>query len=77
MVVEVGFLVEKEEEEGVEVGVIAVVVKMVEEMEERKVVEMVVERVEEVERVAGQGGTTQFLGMGCCSWLEMKEERKK
>ena len=67
MVVEVGFLVEKEEEEG---GV--VVVGMEKEMKERMVEELVVNMAK---RVASQGGhDDRFLG--CCRWLE-EEGRKK
>ena len=77
---EVGFLVEKEEEEDGGDGV--VVVGMVEEMEERKVGELVAEMAE---MVAGQGGSTALaLGLllpffvGC--WWEgggkMKEREK-
>ena len=67
VVVEVGFLVEKEEE-----GVVAVVVGMEEEMKERMVEELVVNMVNRVASQGGHGG--RFLG--CCRWLE-EEGRKK
>ena len=60
LMVEVGFLVEKEEKGG---GV--VVVGMEKEMEERMVLEMVVEKVE---KVVDQGGTMAAVVLPLACW---------
>ena len=69
LMVEVGFLVEKE---GVGCG--GVVVGMEEEMEERMVEELVAEMVE---MVASQGGYDDLFFWGCCSLAAGDEEGKK
>ena len=73
LVVKVGFLVEKEEEEG---GVeVLLLLEMEEEMEERMVEELVAEMVVEMEGGRPKEGTAG-LGAAVGLLLEMKEERK-
>ena len=71
MVVEVGFLVEKEEEEG---GVeVVLLLEMEEEMEGRMVEELVEEMVVEMEG----GRPKEVTASGCCRWFAVGEERRE